>query len=78
LILQTPASLAAALNLEVRTGHEVIAVDTTKHTVTVRRREDDQEYTELRHPGPVDGSRTDHSAVAGRRPTPGEGAAHRT
>lgn len=35
LLVQTPASLAAAFNLDVRTGHEVTAVDTENKTVTV-------------------------------------------
>ena len=38
LILHTPASLAAALRLDVRTGHQVMAVDAAAHTVTVHRR----------------------------------------
>jgi NADPH-dependent 2,4-dienoyl-CoA reductase/sulfur reductase-like enzyme/rhodanese-related sulfurtransferase len=46
LLLHTPKSLAAALDLDVRTGHEVVAVDTSARTVTVRRRDDGQEYTE--------------------------------
>ncbi len=35
LLLQTPASRRAALTLDVRTGHEAVAVDTTAKTVTV-------------------------------------------
>jgi len=35
LLLQTPASLAARFRLDVRTGHEVVAVDTAAKTVTV-------------------------------------------
>jgi NADPH-dependent 2,4-dienoyl-CoA reductase/sulfur reductase-like enzyme/rhodanese-related sulfurtransferase len=35
LLLHSPASLRAALNLDVRTRHEVIAVDTDARTVTV-------------------------------------------
>jgi NADPH-dependent 2,4-dienoyl-CoA reductase/sulfur reductase-like enzyme/rhodanese-related sulfurtransferase len=46
LLLHTPKSLAAVLDLDVRTGHEVIAVDTAARSVTVRRRDDGQEYTE--------------------------------
>ncbi len=36
LLLQTPASLHAALNLDVRTGHEVVAIDPAAKQVTVR------------------------------------------
>lgn len=36
LLVQTPESLRAALDLDVRTGHEVTAVDTDNRTVTVR------------------------------------------
>ena len=36
LLVQTPASLRAALDLDVRTGHEVTAVDTTRRVLTVR------------------------------------------
>jgi NADPH-dependent 2,4-dienoyl-CoA reductase/sulfur reductase-like enzyme/rhodanese-related sulfurtransferase len=46
LLLHTPQSLAAALGLDVRTGHEVVGIDTAGRTVTVRRRQDGQEYTE--------------------------------
>lgn len=35
LLLQTPQSLRAALNLDVRTGHEVVAIDRGARTVTV-------------------------------------------
>ena len=35
LIVQTPESLAAWLNLDVRTGHEVIGLDAANHRVTV-------------------------------------------
>ncbi len=34
LLLQTPQSLRAALNLDVRTGHEVVAVDRERRSVT--------------------------------------------
>ena len=37
LLLHTPASLAASLNLDVRVGHEVVAVDRTAQRVSVRR-----------------------------------------
>ena len=46
LLLHTPESLAAVLDLDVRTGHEVVSVDTAGRSVTVRRRDDGQEYTE--------------------------------
>jgi len=46
LLLHTPATLAASLNLDVRTGHEVTAVDTTSRTVTVRERDGGREYVE--------------------------------
>jgi NADPH-dependent 2,4-dienoyl-CoA reductase/sulfur reductase-like enzyme/rhodanese-related sulfurtransferase len=46
LLLHTPRSLAAALDLDVRTGHEVTAIDTAARTVRVRRLEDGDEYTE--------------------------------
>jgi NADPH-dependent 2,4-dienoyl-CoA reductase/sulfur reductase-like enzyme/rhodanese-related sulfurtransferase len=36
LLLQTPASLHAALNLDVRTGHEALAIDPATQQVTVR------------------------------------------
>ncbi len=36
LLVQTPASLRAALNLDVRTGHDVTAVDTARRTVTAQ------------------------------------------
>nr|WP_205325447.1 FAD-dependent oxidoreductase [Glycomyces sp. YM15] len=36
LLVQTPESLRAALNLDVRTRHEVIGLDTTSKTLTVR------------------------------------------
>ena len=35
LLVQTPASLHAALNLDVRTGHDVVAMDAIARTVTV-------------------------------------------
>ena len=37
LLVQTPESLRAALNLDIRTGHDVVAVDRTARTVTARR-----------------------------------------
>ncbi|MCL1840877.1 MAG: FAD-dependent oxidoreductase [Propionibacteriaceae bacterium] len=36
LLVQTPAALAAALNLDVRTGHRVTGLDATAHTVHVQ------------------------------------------
>lgn len=36
LLVQTPQSLRAALDIDVRVGHDVVAVDTTARTVTVR------------------------------------------
>ncbi|GAA1979370.1 FAD-dependent oxidoreductase [Isoptericola halotolerans] len=36
LLVQTPESLRAALDLDVRTGHEVIGLDTAAQTLTVR------------------------------------------
>ncbi|WP_088289004.1 FAD-dependent oxidoreductase [Kineosporia sp. A_224] len=46
LLLHTPASLAASLALDVRTGHEVVSVDTAARSVRVRRRADGTEYDE--------------------------------
>jgi NADPH-dependent 2,4-dienoyl-CoA reductase/sulfur reductase-like enzyme/rhodanese-related sulfurtransferase len=46
LLLHTPESLAEALALDVRTGHEVIGVDTEGRTVQVRERATGREYTE--------------------------------
>jgi NADPH-dependent 2,4-dienoyl-CoA reductase/sulfur reductase-like enzyme/rhodanese-related sulfurtransferase len=46
LLLHTPATLAASLNLDVRTGHEAIAVDIAARTVTVRERDGGREYVE--------------------------------
>ena len=46
LLLHTPATLAASLNLDVRTGHEVTAVETAARTVTVRERATGREYVE--------------------------------
>lgn len=44
LLVQTPESLAANLNLDVRVGNEVVAIDANAHTVTVR--EGDRTYIE--------------------------------
>jgi NADPH-dependent 2,4-dienoyl-CoA reductase/sulfur reductase-like enzyme len=46
LLLHTPRTLAASLNLDVRTGHEVLAVDTAARAVTVRERGTGREYVE--------------------------------
>lgn len=46
LMLHTPQSLAAALDLDVRTGHEVIGVDTEQRVVRVRERASGREYQE--------------------------------
>lgn len=42
LLVQTPQSLRAALNLDVRTGHEVIALDPAAQQVRVRTADGDQ------------------------------------
>lgn len=36
LVLQTPQTLAESLNLDVRIGHEVVAINTTEKTIVVR------------------------------------------
>ena len=46
LLLHTPQSLNASLNLDVRTGHEVIAIDRANRTVTVREIGNSRNYTE--------------------------------
>lgn len=46
LLLQTVESLAESLNLDVRTGHEVIQINQEKQTITIKALIDDQEYTE--------------------------------
>lgn len=46
LLLQTPESLHEALDLEVRVGADVIAIDRTAKTVTVREVATGREYTE--------------------------------
>jgi NADPH-dependent 2,4-dienoyl-CoA reductase/sulfur reductase-like enzyme/rhodanese-related sulfurtransferase len=46
LLLHTPESLAAALALDVRTGHEVIGVDTAARSVRIRERATGREYEE--------------------------------
>lgn len=42
LLLQTPASLGARFRLDVRTGHDVVAVDRENRTVTARLRSGDE------------------------------------
>ncbi len=44
LLLQTPASLKAMLNLDVRTGHEAVSIDRPAKKVTVRELEGDRRY----------------------------------
>jgi NADPH-dependent 2,4-dienoyl-CoA reductase/sulfur reductase-like enzyme/rhodanese-related sulfurtransferase len=46
LLLHTPRSLAASLNLDVRTGHEVLSVDTAAQSVQVRERATGRQYVE--------------------------------
>jgi NADPH-dependent 2,4-dienoyl-CoA reductase/sulfur reductase-like enzyme/rhodanese-related sulfurtransferase len=46
LLLQTPKSLAESLALEVRTGHEVVALDRDTQSVSVRELSSGREYTE--------------------------------
>ncbi len=46
LLLQTPQTLAETLNLDVRTGHEVIAVDRGDQSITVRELTTGREYIE--------------------------------
>ncbi|HBA82488.1 MAG TPA: pyridine nucleotide-disulfide oxidoreductase [Verrucomicrobia bacterium] len=46
LLLQTPESLKASLNLDVRTGHEVVAVDRTARRVRIRETATGREYDE--------------------------------
>ncbi|MDP3208954.1 MAG: FAD-dependent oxidoreductase, partial [Rhodoglobus sp.] len=46
LLLQTPESLRESLNIDVRVGNDVIAIDRAKKTITVRELATDREYTE--------------------------------
>lgn len=46
LLLQTPQTLQATLNLDVRIGHEVVAIDRSRRTVTVRELAGGRQYTE--------------------------------
>jgi NADPH-dependent 2,4-dienoyl-CoA reductase/sulfur reductase-like enzyme/rhodanese-related sulfurtransferase len=65
LLLHTPQSLAASLALDVRTGHEVVGIDTAARTVQVRR-DDGSTYTE-----PYDALVLSTGATAVRPPLPG-------
>jgi NADPH-dependent 2,4-dienoyl-CoA reductase/sulfur reductase-like enzyme/peroxiredoxin family protein/rhodanese-related sulfurtransferase/TusA-related sulfurtransferase len=66
LLVQTPESLRAALNLDVRTGHEVIAVNRAAKRVRVREVETGREYDE-----PYDTLALCPGAVPVRPPIPG-------
>ena len=46
LTLQTPDSFRARFGIDVRVGHEALAIHPSSHTVTVRRLEDGSQYTE--------------------------------
>ena len=46
LLLQTPESLRESLDIDVRVGNDVIAIDRKKRTVTVRELATGREYTE--------------------------------
>lgn len=46
LLLQTPQSLRESLALDVRTGHEVVALDAAAKTVTVRNLDTGEEFSE--------------------------------
>lgn len=46
LLLQTPETLAETLNIDVRTGHEVIAINRHKQTITIRDIVTTTEYIE--------------------------------
>ncbi len=46
LLLQTPQSLAESLNLDVRTGHQVMSINVDRQSVTVRNIETGKEYIE--------------------------------
>ena len=46
LLVQTPESLRELLNLDVRTGHEVVNVDREGKTLTIRNVDTGEEYTE--------------------------------
>ncbi len=46
LVLQTPQTLAESLNLDVRTGHEVVAINTAEKTILVRELDTGIKYFE--------------------------------
>lgn len=46
LLLQTPESLRESLDIDVRVGHEVLAIDRKKRTITVREVATGREYSE--------------------------------
>lgn len=46
LLLQTPQSLAEALNLDVRTGHEVVSIDVVNKTVNIHELDTGRKYSE--------------------------------
>ncbi|MFA6179076.1 MAG: FAD-dependent oxidoreductase [Candidatus Methylopumilus sp.] len=46
LVLQTPQTLAETLNLDVRTGHEVMAIDSDSQSVVVRELSTGRQYAE--------------------------------
>lgn len=46
LVLQTPQTLAESLNLDVRIGHEVVAIDTADKTIKVRELDTGLQYFE--------------------------------
>ncbi|OZB84611.1 MAG: pyridine nucleotide-disulfide oxidoreductase [Microbacterium sp. 13-71-7] len=64
LLVQTPATLRAALDLDVRVHHEVTALDTTRRSVTVRGPEGEEELS-------YDALVLAPGAVAVRPPLPG-------
>lgn len=64
LLLHTPATLRAALNLDVRTGHDVTSIDTAAKTITVASESGVEEFT-------YDALILSPGAVAIRPPLPG-------
>ena len=64
LLVQTPASLRAALNLDVRTGHDVVGLDPAAQTVRARTADGEQEI-------PYDALVLAPGAVAVQPPVPG-------
>lgn len=71
LLLQTPASLGARFGLDVRTRHEVVAIDRERHTVSVRDLRSGETYEE-----PYDELVLATGARAVRPPLPGIERAH--